>query len=162
MDFIVKKMVTQIVIITALGFLAFLAILFFSGQGLGILSGSYWKTSTQTAAIQTFSSEFTCPEDRISVEKLEEQNMAERMGIEGPPDDIKKDRERLALWKEKNASGNEFWGAHELYRVKGCDQSKEYGCWCPDLKKGGRFQTSGKSSTKGMQNFCRCTELTRR
>ncbi len=149
------KILLPIVLMIVLMIVAMVSTFLLSGGGK-LLSPSFFKMNTETAALRAFSKQHVCPEERLVVEKDANQNMVERMGLPSPPVDIRDDPDRLAMWEAQNASGNQFWREHVIYTVHGCGTHATYGCWCPNLKKGGRFRISGSGS---MQDFCTCQNL---
>ncbi len=97
--------------------------------GLALLAGAC--TSNEDAAKDSFSKEFSCPTDRLSV--------VPRTGVDAyeltfgkpaePAADVKADPGRYAVWKKDQQAARDSWNnALTILEVKGCDHDELYGC----------------------------------
>jgi len=80
--------------------------------------------SLQAAAATAFSSQFSCPEDRVQVTVI---GPAEQR--RDPPDEIAKDSERLAIWRR--AEERRLRSDDTSVRVEGCNHEHVYRCYTP-------------------------------
>ena len=91
----------------------------------------------KTGAAEKFSQDYTCPESRVEVIARPDLSPAQVLGrskakVEEPPDDVKNDPERYALWKEEQKKQEEKddgrYDNYEVFEAKGCDHDVIYAC----------------------------------
>ncbi len=91
----------------------------------------------KTGAAEKFAEDYTCPAARIEVTPRPDLSPAEVLGAskakaEEPPDEVKNDPERYALWKDeqskKQAAADGNFANFEVFQVKGCDHDVIYAC----------------------------------
>lgn len=106
-------------------------------------------------AKQKFSTENTCPVQRVTVSPVEGVTMPDLM--RGPDtiisEEIRRDPERLAMWQQDNAHKFDFFARYQLFHVEGCGHEADYGCHCPKFTDPGRKQISGGGT---MADMCVC------
>jgi hypothetical protein len=97
----------------------------------------------EDGAKEQFARQYSCPENRISVEPRPELKWSElvfgKQAPEQPPDEVKRDPERLAKWKSdhQNTKSSE---PYQMFRVTGCDHEAYFGCTHPTDPHGGGTQ----------------------
>lgn len=93
--------------------------------------------SLKTGVTEKFSEDYTCPPSRVAVTARPDLSAAEVLGhskerAEVPPDDVKNDPERYALWKEEQSKRQEQhdgrYEDYEVFEAKGCDHDVIYAC----------------------------------
>lgn len=89
-----------------------------------------------TGAREEFAKKYSCPENRVTVTErsdLHYGDLAVQPSVEEPPDDVKKDPERLAKFKkdkaeEKSELKSTLNSNLDMFGVKGCDHDVLMGC----------------------------------
>ena len=91
----------------------------------------------KTGAAEKFAEDYTCPESRIEVTPRTDLSASQVLGwakpkAEEPPDEVKNDPERYALWKDeqakKHAKDDAIYDGYEVFEAKGCDHDVIYAC----------------------------------
>jgi hypothetical protein len=89
-----------------------------------------------TGAREEFAKKYSCPENRVAVTErsdLHYGDLVVQAQTEEPPEDVKKDPERLAKFKkdkadEKSELKNNLNSNLDMFAVKGCDHDVLMGC----------------------------------
>jgi hypothetical protein len=85
------------------------------------------------SARRYFSSLYSCPVDRVTVEKRKHTRYPER----APPAEIANDPERATMWRAEEIKRNAAVEGYPYYVVTGCGQTRMYLCYeCDDCPTG--------------------------
>ena len=87
--------------------------------------------SLEECAKETFSREFSCPQERVTVRERKDVDVYDAMFGPGPqpPDEVKKDPGRNALWQKEHSGDRAKWNEMmTIYEGKGCDHTSLYAC----------------------------------
>lgn len=86
--------------------------------------------SLERGAKEQFSTDLTCPEDRIEVRRrpeLKPYDVAHPRPPE-PPADVRSDPGRLAMWQKNQEDTRDTQNRHKVLEARGCGQSRLYIC----------------------------------
>jgi hypothetical protein len=76
-----------------------------------------------------FSTEFTCPIDRVEAHARPDLHLADLRVKPTPPKDIAADRERLQMWQDQQAKlAPPDDGKSEIVELRGCGRQAVYVC----------------------------------
>jgi hypothetical protein len=111
--------------------------------------------SSSTAALEKFAEEYSCPTDRVTVKPRTDIKWSSVAFVDtrgAPPDEVKKDPQRLAKWEEDQrkqyAPLIESLDEHDVFEARGCDHAMLVGCKRP-----------AKSQTPGNPPICMMEEI---
>ena len=90
----------------------------------GLLLSSGCITSRMTGARSQFAQDVTCPANRVAVRRA-----PLIMPAATPPADVAGDRQRLAMWEQKDAERIREKQSETYYVATGCGQSRVYHCY---------------------------------
>jgi hypothetical protein len=112
----------------------------FGGCALGVALGPGCK-SLEQGAREEHARAFSCPENRIDVRPRKGLDAYALTFGEGspPPDDVKRDPERYALWKKQQRESHDRWNSMgEVMEANGCGHDVVYFCTHPNGNRGGQ------------------------
>jgi hypothetical protein len=117
------------------------AILLLSMLPIVALSGGCKRLPT--GAREHFSRQFSCPEDRVELIERSDVKYGDLTfpkTTAAPPDDVKSDPERLALWEKNHADEasnvREKLNEMNVFQAKGCGQDVLLACAHPSSEGG--------------------------
>jgi hypothetical protein len=80
-------------------------------------------------AKESFSTEHTCPVDRVEARARPDLQHSSFSTAERPPADIAADPGRLAMWQAREEKTRTAWDStYEIYEARGCGKQAFYGC----------------------------------
>jgi len=88
-------------------------------------------TSTASIAKRQFSTDYTCPEDRIAVQKRSSGPLLPPQSLRPPPAEVANDPERVRLWYENQRRMQEQLAKAArtyLFDISGCGHQDIYQC----------------------------------
>ncbi|HYD43394.1 MAG TPA: hypothetical protein VEB43_21355 [Anaeromyxobacter sp.] len=100
-------------------------------------------TPLDRGAREQFSRDRSCPLDRVEVRRRADLQAWDVTFVEirraAPPDDIARDRERLALWRKTQHEKQDGWNDdYDVYELRGCGAQVLVACNRP-VEPDGRF-----------------------
>ncbi len=105
---------------------------FGSALGALLLLASTGCPSLKGAAKEDFSTEFTCPEDRVQVLERKDLRASEKlfgMAASEPPEEVRADPARLTLWREREADRvRQANSNYTMFEANGCGHQAIYAC----------------------------------
>jgi hypothetical protein len=99
------------------------------------LCGGVGCKRMKTGALEHFSAKYSCPADRITVRERDDikGSQVNPPYQESPPDEVKKDPARLAVWektqRDKNAELYAILDNKDVFEVRGCEHAVFLACW---------------------------------
>ena len=98
----------------------------------------------KTGAVEWFGKKYSCPEDRIEATARDDLKYGDLIEANAtkptPPDEVKKDPERLAKWqrdqREDSKAKAERLNELDVFEVKGCDHVAYLGCRHAEVEEG--------------------------
>jgi hypothetical protein len=107
---------------------------------LVVLAGCSTR-SLESGAQETFTREFSCPADRVTVTLRPEVDVYAKtfaFAPTKPPPDVAADKARLAVWNEERAKAQAFYRErYKAYSASGCGSKALYACNHPNGSRGG-------------------------
>ena len=93
----------------------------------------------KTGAREDFRQRYSCPDDRIEVKARDDLHAMDVLGVRvsgvQPPEDVKKDPARLAVWEQSQAEVRqrqaEAFAPYEVFEVMGCGHQVVLACRHP-------------------------------
>lgn len=105
----------------------------------------------ETGARETFSQQFSCPEERITVAAradVDAYALQFAAVLPVPPAEVRDDPARLAVWKRNQDSARAEWNARfRAFEVQGCEHQGLYLCAHPNGDQGSSPNLAAVSCT---------------
>jgi hypothetical protein len=104
--------------------------------GGAIIGGAGCGKSYEQGVREAHGREFSCPVERITARARPDVDAHDAtFGPSTPPDEVKRDPARLAIWKKQQRETHDLWNSHgEVWEASGCGHDVVYQCGRPNGK----------------------------